>query len=168
MRKSMPLSTVKPIMTKAEALLVSSRFTTADETVAICAQALGFLARESKSYCNTLHYSKKFVPHFIEQVTGLVHLLDAPAPQEAKGFSLFGEVQSRSFAIVEDTALFIREKMLRAGAAVEHPLEEKVLSYFESSGNWLPRSGEQVIETYYTLLPVAVMHDMTATLKKLA
>lgn len=156
----MPLSTVKPMMAEAEALLVSSGLADSDELIAICTQALGLLAGEADAYCKTMSYGRRFVPHFIEQLSALVRLLEPAASSETKGFTLFGEVQARSFALVEDMALFIREKMLRNGAVAEFPLEEKILSYFESCGNWSLANGEKVTDAYYCLLPISVMNDM--------
>lgn len=156
----MPLTTVKPMMAEAQALLTSSKLANTDENIHFCAQGLGFLATETDTYCKLISYSKKCIPHFIEELTSLVRLLEsspAPLPEE---FSLFGEVQEKAFALVEDMALFVREKVLRSGAVVEHAFEEKLLSHFESSGNWVPANGEEITDTYYTRLPISVMNSM--------
>lgn len=151
------------MMAEAEALLVSSGLGNTDEIITICAESLGFFAREADAYCKAICYSKRFLPHFIEQLTGLVRFLESPATADTEGFSLFGEVQARAFSLVEDMALFTREKVLQNGAVAEHPFEKKLLSYFESCGNWAAGSNEEVTDTYYNRLPISVMQRMTAS-----
>lgn len=156
----MPLTTIKPMMAEAQALLASSKFTDTDENINFCAQGLDFLVKETDTYCKAISYSKKYVPHFTDELTGLVRLLESPPEPSAEGFSFFGEVHQRAFALVEDMALFVREKVLQNGAVVEHPFEKKLLSHFESSGNWVPANGEEITDTYYNRLPISVMNNM--------
>ncbi|CAK7010398.1 MAG: hypothetical protein DELT_02057 [Desulfovibrio sp.] len=155
----MPLNTAKPLMAEAEALLAASRLAETDELIGLCAEGLGFLCREASAYCGTTRYCKRFVPHFSEQLAALVHTLQSSGEPSSQNFSHFGEVQQNSFALLEDIALFMREKTLRNGEKANET-EERILSYFETCGNWLAPSGEMVTDTYYNLLPIAVMRDL--------
>jgi len=159
----MPITTVKPLLAEAEALLTESKFRSMDDLIDMCAMGLGFLAREAETYDKDIRFCAGIAPHFINELTALVHILNNTATGPWLSFSFFGEVQIRAFALVEDMALFMREKKLRAGCKRQHPTEERILVFFESSGNWPADNGEIVTDTYYKQLPVAVIHDLLVT-----
>lgn len=98
--------------------------------------------------------------HFTEELTRLIHLLESqPGDTGRIDMLLFGDVQACAFALVEDMALFLREKKLRAGCAPQPGPEEEIMAFFETCGNW-PRDGtELVVDYYYTQIPLAVMME---------
>jgi hypothetical protein len=77
-------------MAEAEALLTASKLVNSDQIINICAESLGFLAKETDTYCKAISYGKKFVPHFTEHLSELVRLLESPPDTIPEGFSLFG------------------------------------------------------------------------------
>ena len=156
----MPFSTVKPLLAEAEALLDQSGMRTMDELIDVCCSGLGFLARDGHIYSGIVPFCAAIAPHFENELMGLVRTLKNPGDLRSDPYLLFGEVQARAFALVEDLALFMREKKLRDGGGSQTGTEERILSYFESCGNWLADSGEVVTDTYYKLLPIAVMRDI--------
>lgn len=156
----MPISTVKPLLAEAEALLTRSGLRSTDELTDICGTGLGFFAVKADAYHDLLPFCGRVAPHFINELSGLVHTLKTARASHVKGFSFFGEVQHRAFALVEDMALFMREKKLRSGGRRQHPTEERIMAYFENSGNWPANNGEMVTDAYYSLIPVAVLHDL--------
>ena len=156
----MPFSTVKPLLAEAEALVDGSGLRPMDELIDICCLGLGFLSREGAAYSGAVPFCSAIAPHFENELMGLVRTLKPLTASSTDTAPHFGEVQERAFALVEDMALFMREKKLRDGAATQSQAEERVMAFFESCGNWLADSGEVVTETYYKLLPIAVMRDL--------
>ena len=157
----MPFSTVKPLLAEAQDLLDRSGLRSLDEVIDVCCSGLGFLAREGDSYCGSLPFCQGITPHFEKELMELVRTLKVPADTVACLQIRCGDVQGQAFALLEDMALFMREKKLRNGAVTQSAQEERVLSFFESSGHWKPDSGEVVTDTYYKLLPIAVIRDFT-------
>ncbi|MCC8194734.1 MAG: hypothetical protein LIP28_08835 [Deltaproteobacteria bacterium] len=130
-----------------------------DELIDICCIGLGHLAREGSAYSGAVPFCTAIAPHFENELMGLMRTLKNEGREPIEPLSLYGEVQARAFALVEDMALFMREKKLRDGGGPQTTAEERILSYFESCGNWYADSGEVVTDTYYKLLPIAVMRD---------
>ena len=155
----MPFSTVKPLLAEAEALLDRSGLRSTDELIDVCCTGLGLLAREGHAYRGAVPFCAAIAPHFENELMGLVRALKSKGQHDGDAFFLSGDVQGRAFALVEDLALFMREKKLRDGGGPQSVAEERVLAFFESCGNWLADSGEVVTDTYYKLLPIAVMRD---------
>ncbi len=137
-----------------------------DELIDICCAGLGHLAREGDDYCGAVPFCAAIAPHFENELMSLVRALKSHRESPGDPFLFFGDVQGRAFAIVEDIALFMREKKLRNGGGPQHAAEERVLAYFETCGNWAADSGEVVTDTYYKLLPLAVMRDLAGARTK--
>lgn len=156
----MPFSTVKPLLAEAEALLDRSGLRPMDELIDVCCMGLGYLSRDCTAYSGIVPFCAAIAPHFENELMGLVRALKNAPDKSADSLSLYGDVQARSFALVEDLALFMREKKLRDGGGPQSAAEERLLSFFESCGNWHADSGEVVTDTYYKLLPIAVMRDI--------
>lgn len=156
----MPFSTVKPLLAEAEALLDTSGLRSMDELIDVCCAGLGLLARDGAAYRDAVPFCATFAPHFEKELTELVRTLKTPGPSATDPYHRFGDVQSLAFALVEDLALFMREKKLREGDGLQTAVAERVLAFFESCGNWLADSGEIVTDTYYNVLPIAVMRDI--------
>lgn len=157
---AMPFSTIKPLLTEAEALLDKQGLRFTDELIDICCQGIGFLSREASAYCDAVPFCSTIASHFENEIESLLQKLRPMADAAADAALRYGDVQEHAFALVEDMALFMREKKLRDGASPQSQVEERLMAYFESCGKWRPDSGELVTETYYTLLPIAVMRDL--------
>jgi len=155
----MPFSTLKSLFAEAEALLENSGLRFTDELIDVCCTGLAFFAREGDTYSGAVPFCTAFTPHFENEIIGLVGVLKNRKHVSEDPLFLYGEVQGRVFAVVEDLALFMREKKLRDGGGPQTTAEERVLMFFEHCGNWSADSGEVVTETYYKLLPSAVMRD---------
>ena len=155
----MPFSTLKSLFAEAEALLKNSSLRFTDELIDVCCAGLAFFAREGDSYNGAVPFCASFIPHFENELLGLVDVLKNKKHDSEDPLFLYGEVQGRVFAVVEDLALFMREKKLRYGGGPQTTTEERVLMFFEHCGNWSANSGEVVTDTYYMLLPSAVMRD---------
>lgn len=156
----MPFTTIKPLLTEAEALLdrQDPRFT--DELVDVCRQGIGFLSREASAYCGAVPFCSAIASHFESELTRLLQKLRPPANAGTDAVLHYDDIQEHVFALVEDMALFMREKKLRDGASPQSQVEERLMAHFESCGKWKANSGEIVTETYYKLLPIAVMRDL--------
>ena len=159
--QTMPFTTVKTLLAEAGALLDKSGLRRTDELIDICGIGLEYLARESNAYCATIRFCSALAPHFESELISLIGTLKPKRENAAESLSLCDDVQASAFALVEDMALFMREKKLRDGGGLQSTAEERILSYFENCGNWFADSGEIVTDTYYKLLPIAVVHDMT-------
>ncbi len=131
----MPFSTVKPLLAEAEALLDRSGLRSVDELIDVCCTGLGLLTREGDAYRGVVPFCAAIAPHFENELMGLVRTLKNKDPFPEDTSSLYGDVQGRVFALVEDLALFMREKKLRDGGGPQTTAEERVLSFFESCGN---------------------------------
>ena len=162
----MPFSTVKPLLAEAEALLDRSGLRSMDELIDICCAGLGHLSRDHGAYSGVVPFCTAIAPHFENELMGMVRILKNHEDASQDAQSLFGNIQARAFALVEDLALFMREKKLRDGGGPQSAAEERVLSYFESCGNWHADSGEVVTDTYYKLLPIAVLRDIAESRTK--
>lgn len=155
----MPLSTVKPLLAEVQDLLERSGLRPMDELIDVCCSGLGFFAWEGGSYNGVVPFCSGIAPHFENELMGLARILKTAEEAVTTPGRLYDEAQARAFALVEDRALFMREKKLRDGAGPQSAAEERLLSFFETCGNWQADSGEIVTETYYKLLPIAVMRD---------
>lgn len=157
----MPFHTVKPLLAEAEALLTESGLRPFDELIEVCCSGLGFLAREGAAYNGTVPFCATIAPHFENELMALVRILKKTERQQSDPSLFYGEVQASCFVLLENLALFMREKKLRDGGGPQSTAEERILAYFETCGNWHPESGEVVTDTYYRLLPITVMRDLT-------
>lgn len=162
----MSLSTVKTLSAKAEALLSKSQLRPLDELIDVCASGLGHISRENDAYCVVVSFGAKLLPHFTNELRQLVAVLErADAHRDKK--RLADTVQEHAFALVEDMALFKRERKCREGYADMHPDAERVLTFFETSGNWDPKLHELVTDMYYNQIPIAVMQSLQARQRNL-
>ena len=155
----MPFHILTPQLTKGAALLNQRGVRSLDELLAVCHLGLDYIARNSEAFCEAISFCTIIMPHFEDELARLIRFLEphadaAPADPE----SFFGDVQGCAFALVEDIALFMREKKLRTGCALQHPTEERILAYFEGCGKWRREYGELVTDLYYSQLPLAVQH----------
>lgn len=155
----MPINTAKPLLAEAEALLASSGLRSMDELIDVCCVGLNHLALEADSFCNAIPACAELESHFVKELTALTNALKNGESLQHEAFSLFGEVHHRAFGLVEDMALFFREKKLRDGYKRQHPDAEQVMEYFESSGNWAANSGDKVTDMYFNGIPIRVKHD---------
>lgn len=155
----MPFSTVKPLLVKAEALLDQLQLRQLDGLLDICALGLGHLALEVESYHNMVSFCVIIMPHFENELVQLVRILEtchtAKGAESAK--ARFGEIQERAFCLVEDMALFAREKKLRSGCVRQAEADERLTAYFETSGQWPPEQKTLVADMYYVQIPAAVL-----------
>lgn len=152
----MPFSTVKSSLAKAEALLDQLRLRQLDELLDIGALMFGHLARTTESYRNMVPFCTIIMEHFESELAHLVGILEGcDGAESAK--SSYGKIQERVFCLVEDMALFAREKKLRSGCVEQAEPEERLMAYFEASGHWHPEQRIQVTDMYYTQIPAAVM-----------
>lgn len=157
----MPLNTVIPLLAEAQDLLTRSGLRTLHEVIDVCCSGMESLSQESDSYHYSIAFCLDIIPHFEKELTELSLALKVPANVADCLHIRCSDVQGHAFALVEDMALFMREKKLRNGTATQSVQEERILSFFETSGYWKPDSGEIVTDTYYKLLPIAVMRDFT-------
>lgn len=164
--QTMPFNTAKSLLAEAEALLAGSGLRPLDELIEVCGAGLGFLAREGATYSGIVPFCATITPHFESELRVLVQNLKKTDTQQSDPSLFYGEIQASCFALLENLALFMREKKLRNGGSPQSTAEERVLAYFETCGNWRPDSGEVVTDTYYRLLPIAVLHSLTTVKTK--
>ncbi len=122
----------------------------------ICAGAMRILAGHAEEYDREINDSRGFVKHFQETIQDMVSFLKgsgsfAPDPDVA---------YEKAFVLVEELAVFMREKHLRSACGSENKVCRKLLDFFESSGHWRPGDGTMVTEYYYVVLPVAAMSGL--------
>lgn len=63
--------------------------------------------------------------------------------------------------LFEDIALIVREKTLRPPHEGIAPVEQRILCYFETCGEWHPHDGTQVSTWYWYQLPSLVKRAVT-------
>lgn len=157
---TMSLTTLAPLIAKGETLLSHSPCLHTDTIIRLCRDGLGYLAREAQAYAGKLILSEPVLGHFKEELDCLIGSLD-PGHFRANalaGFAHIGDVQGCAFCLLEDMALFIREKNLREGRPDCHGVEKEIMAFFENSGNW-PKDGKALVtDMYYNKLPSAVSH----------
>lgn len=64
-----------------------------------------------------------------------------------------GEPEDCWLCLLEDMALFFRERFLRHPEEQVPDIERRVMDYFESSGEWHPEDGKYVSQSYWVHLP---------------
>lgn len=158
----MPLRTVKLSLAKAEDLLNRSQLAALDELIAVCALGLGHLAREASAYRDALPFCASLARHFEKELAELVAILETCDQEDITeaARTRYGVIQERAFCLVEDIALFMREKKLRAGSVEQSQPEERVMAFFETSGHWPPSERLLVTDLYYTQIPLAVASSL--------
>lgn len=156
----MPLTTLTPLIAKGETLLSHSPSLQSDRVIRLCRDGLGHLAREASSYSGKLILCESMVRHFEKELDGLIGKLDSsPSHDDAAArLSRIGDVQGCAFCLLEDMALFMREKNLREGCPACRGVEQEIMSFFEDSGNWPRDAHALVTDMYYDTLPSAVSH----------
>ena len=68
----MALSTVKPLLEKADDLLNQSQLRTLDDLMDICALGLGHMAQEADTYCCEISFCSRFVPDFSTELAQML------------------------------------------------------------------------------------------------
>lgn len=129
-----------------------------------CAAGLQNLATHAELYDEQVQAARDFAAHFEQELRLL--------PSAARKLSMtlvpydLPAMWDTAFGLLEDMAVFVREKVLRTGFANATETEGSLLRYFETSGYWKAGDGTLVSEAYYVTLPATVLHEMLAHLKR--
>ena len=129
-----------------------------------CAAGLQNLAAYAELYDEQIRTARDFAAHFEQEL----RLLQAMAKKQFVKTASYDVpvLWDTAFGLLEDLAVFTREKVLRTGFADATETEGSLLCYFETSGYWKAGDGTLVSEAYYVTLPATVLHEMLTLLKR--
>lgn len=137
------------------------------ETAALftqCASALQNLAASAQLYDAQIRTARDFTMHF-ERELQLLAAMAEKRTIKSDAFTL-STLWDTAFGLIEDMAVFTREKVLRTGFANATETEASLLRYFEVSEYWKAGDGTLVSEAYHVTLPATVLHEMLTHLKQ--
>ncbi len=101
----------------------------------IVAESLEHMTKHTDAFDVNVSYSP-FIEHFVSLITS----------------SLDDDDDGIYFGLFEDIAIFFREKTLKTSGA-GNAIEQRVLDFFESFGEWHPLDGTMVSDWYWKKLP---------------
>ena len=121
------------------------------ELMQLCADGLREVAEHYEEYAST----SKVASPFLQELAKKVKEIAGEGKREAY------MQHDNAFALFEAMAVVLREAFLRAGALKLKPIQQAILNFFEGSGNWKASDvNQQVIDYYYTRIPIAVQHSL--------
>ena len=127
--------------------------------ITACVAGLRMLSSHCGEYDDKVRYGQDYIRHFLKELGNL-------CANGKDGFTL-NECHDAAFALMEDMALFVREKMLRTGFVNCLEEEKALINFFEQCGSWAFDERTVLMDDYHVRMPVAVMKGMIMELKEL-
>ena len=124
---------------------------------ALCAKALRILSNHADEYDQDVKESRMLFKHFKR---GLQELAALSANSKFNSDKSLRQAKEKTFALIEELAVFMREKNLRASSQSGKCVCRELLDYFESSGHRRPDDGTIVAQFYFVILPLAITNKL--------
>lgn len=139
------------------------------DQIAACCTGLRVLSGNAAEYDATVQCCSAFFAQFRDALQEFCGVDVPPGETPVDLRHARAREVDAAFAMLEPMILFVREKALRTGYSLLSREERALLAYFKKSGLWPGVDRHNILlDTYYGILPAAVVGDMMRELRKMS